>query len=117
MESSRAVAALSALAHDGRLEIFRTLMRAGETGLPAGEVARACGILPQTLSASLTVLSTAGLVRSRRAGRSIIYAAAFDAMGDLLAFLVEDCCGGEPAICGPLAQVASRVCAAQERIC
>ena len=109
-----AVAALSALAHEGRLAIFRTLVQAGPDGLAAGEVGRRVGIAPNTLSASLAVLAHAGLVQSRRDGRSIIYRAAYDRMADLLGFLVEDCCNGRPEICTPLAAIANRAacCAA-----
>jgi len=108
MTPKSAVGALAALAHPGRLEIFRRLVRAGRAGLAAGEVARATQTLPNTLSANLNVLSHAGLITSRRQGRSIIYAAAYEAMSDLLAFLMEDCCGGDAEICAPLAQIASR---------
>jgi DNA-binding transcriptional ArsR family regulator len=112
METSSAVAALSALAHPGRLEVYRLLVRAGEPGMAAGEIARAAGSLPNTLSANLNILSGAGLVRSRREGRSIIYTAGYDRMRDLLGFLVEDCCGGNPQICGPVAEMAARACRA-----
>jgi DNA-binding transcriptional ArsR family regulator len=108
MTPDAAVGALSALAHPGRLDIFRRLVRAGRAGLAAGEVAKATDTLPNTLSANLNVLSHAGLITSRRQGRSIIYAAAYEAMSDLLAFLMEDCCGGEAQICAPLAQIANR---------
>ena len=108
MESFTAVAALSALAHEGRLAIFRLLVEAGPAGLAAGEVGRRLGILPNTLSASLTVLGHAGLVRSRRDGRSIIYAADVDRMAALLGFLVDDCCNGRPEICAPLAKLTGR---------
>ncbi len=105
METSAAVTALSALAHEGRLTIFRALVRAGQDGLAAGEVARRLGIAPNTLSASLTVLAHAGLVGSRRDGRRVIYTAAYDGMAALLGFLVEDCCNGRPEVCGPLAAI------------
>ena len=108
MEMTDAVDALSALAHEGRLAIFRELVRAGAEGLAAGEVSRRLGIAPNTLSASLAVLSHAGLAHSRRDGRSIIYRAAYEHMADLLGFLVEDCCQGRPEVCGPLAEVAAR---------
>jgi ArsR family transcriptional regulator len=110
METTSAVTALSALAHEGRLDIFRLLVRAGTEGLAAGEIARITGVLPNTLSSNLNILSGAGLVSSRRDGRSIIYTAAYDQMRSLLAFLVEDCCAGKPEICAPLAAVASRAC-------
>ncbi|HKT53995.1 MAG TPA: metalloregulator ArsR/SmtB family transcription factor [Caulobacteraceae bacterium] len=115
MRIATAVEALSALAHQGRLEVFRLLVRAGKTGLPAGEIARATGMLANTLSANMNILSHAGLVASRREGRSIIYTVAFERMGDLLAFLVEDCCAGDSAICGALAEIAGRaVCCVSE---
>ena len=106
METKPAVSALSALAHEGRLGVFRLLVQAGPDGLPAGEIARRLGILPNTLSASLNILSQAGLVASRRDGRSIIYTAEYAAMRELLAFLMEDCCAGAPEICAPLAAAA-----------
>jgi DNA-binding transcriptional ArsR family regulator len=105
MQTKDAVVALSALAHPGRLEIFRLLVRSGKPGLPAGEIARATGSLSNTLSANLNVLSHAGLVTSRREGRSIIYNAAYEQMSELLAFLIDDCCGGDSDICGPLAEI------------
>ena len=67
-------------------------------------------MLPNTLSTNLTVLSNAGLVQSRREGRSIIYTPDFDRMAELLAYLVEDCCNGDVAVCAPLAAVTSRAC-------
>ena len=117
METSSVVAALSALAHEGRLEIFRLLVRTGADGLAAGEIARATGVLPNTLSNNLNILNQAGLVTSRRDGRSIIYRAAYDRMRDLLGFLMEDCCAGRPEICAPLAALASQPCAAEGRTC
>lgn len=108
MQTSSAVSALSALAHPGRLEIFRLLVRAGHDGMAAGEIARATGSLANTLSTNLNVLAGADLVASRRDGRSIIYSAAYGRMGELLAFLMEDCCGGKPEICAPLAAIVAR---------
>jgi len=108
METPSAVTALSALAHPGRLEVFRLLVRAGPEGIAAGEIARATGSLANTMSTNLNVLAGAGLVTSRRDGRSIIYAAAFDRMRELLAFLMEDCCAGNAEICAPLAAIAER---------
>lgn len=94
MEISSAVTTLSALAHPVRLEVFRLLVRAGHCGMPAGEIARSIGVLPNTLSANLNILSQAGLVARRREGCSLIYSVAYDQMTDLLQFLIEDCCGG-----------------------
>ncbi len=117
METQNAVGALSALAHAGRLEVFRLLVRAGPSGLAAGEIARATGSLPNTLSTNLNILAGAGLVASRREGRSIIYSAGYGRMRELLAFLMEDCCAGSPEICAPLALVASQACAAEAGRC
>jgi DNA-binding transcriptional ArsR family regulator len=115
MDLAGAIAALSALAHAGRLEVFRLLVRVGPEGLPAGEIARATASLPNTLSTNLGLLAGAGLARSRRDGRSVIYSAGYERMGELLAFLMEDCCAGNPQICAPLAAIADRAaCCAQE---
>ena len=116
MEGKLAVAALSALAHEGRLAAFRLLVQAGSDGMAAGEIAGHLGVLPNTLSANLNVLSHAGLVESRRNGRSIIYTAAYERMATLLGYLVRDCCGGSPAICAPLAVlVADAACCAADQ--
>lgn len=105
---SKAVEALAALAHEGRLSIFRLLVRAGTDGVAAGDISRRLDILPNTLSANLTVLTNAGLINSRREGRSIIYSANYDRMSGLLGYLMEDCCNGNAAICAPLAEIANR---------
>ena len=109
MESSSAVVSLAALAHEGRLEVFRLLVRAGEGGLAAGEIARRLEVLPNSLSANLNILSHAGLVNARRNGRSIIYTVRYDQMRDLMAFLLEDCCGGAPEVCSAMAESLDRV--------
>lgn len=111
MEPKAAVANLSALAHQGRLQVFRLLVQAGLEGLPAGEIARRIGTPANTLSPNLNILSHAGLIESRREGRSIIYTARFEQMTELLEFLMQDCCNGSPEICAPLADlVASSRC-------
>lgn len=109
MQLAHAVGALSALAHDTRLSVFRLLVRAGQAGMSAGEIAHEVGVLPNTLSTHLTILTQAGLIQSRREGRSIVYSADFDGMQALLQFLIADCCDGRPEICGALGQVA-RIC-------
>lgn len=101
MEKTDAIAALSALAHDTRIDIFRLLIRTGGEGAAAGEIASALEIRPATLSNNLTVLSAAGLIRSRREGRSIRYFARLDGVRGLLSFLMEECCGGRPELCRP----------------
>ncbi|HKR91852.1 metalloregulator ArsR/SmtB family transcription factor [Novosphingobium sp.] len=113
MQLVEAVKALSALAQEHRLSAFRLLVRTGSDGLPAGEIAREVGVLPNTLSTHLTILDHAGLLRSRREGRSVIYSADYDGMGELLDFLVADCCDGRPEICAPLAEVAQACCSSK----
>jgi len=113
MDANAAVASLSALAHPGRLEVFHLLVRAGAEGMASGDIARATGHVPQTLSGNLNILGHAGLVSSRREGRSIIYTADYARMTDLLGFLMEDCCGGAPEICAPLADVVTRAACCQ----
>ncbi|MFO1015610.1 MAG: metalloregulator ArsR/SmtB family transcription factor [Caulobacteraceae bacterium] len=118
MENERAVAALSALAHLGRLQVFRLLVQAGPDGMAAGEIAKATGSLANTLSTNLNILAHAGLVASRREGRSILYTAAYEQMRDLLAFLMEDCCAGNAAICGPLGRIfENAACGASSASC
>lgn len=109
MESKAAVNMLSALGHEGRLAIFRLLVKAGPVGIAAGDIARTLDVLPNSLSANLNILAHAGLIASRREGRSIIYFADYGAMSGLLGFLMEDCCDGEPEICSPLTAVLARV--------
>jgi DNA-binding transcriptional ArsR family regulator len=103
MDMTSSLACLSALAHAGRLAIFRLLVKAGPDGMAAGDIARQLKTAPNTMSAQLLVLSNAGLIHARREGRSIIYAADFERMRELLQFLTKDCCGGRPEICAPLA--------------
>ncbi|CAM5331100.1 ArsR/SmtB family transcription factor [Sphingobium scionense] len=113
MDAHAAVAALSALAHPGRLDVFRLLVRAGKDGMASGEIARATGHVPQTLSGNLNILGHSGLISSRREGRSIIYTANYDRMTGLLGFLMEDCCAGKPEICAPLADVVAKAVCCQ----
>jgi DNA-binding transcriptional ArsR family regulator len=101
MEKSDAVAALAALAQDNRLDVFRLLVEAGPDGLPAGEIADALGLAPNTLTFHFDRLRAAGLVTVRRQGRSMIYAARFATMNELLGYLTDNCCGGEPGTCMP----------------
>ena len=114
MELNTAVQRLSALAQESRLAVFRLLVKAGPGGVPAGEIARALDITPNTLSAQLNILANAGLIASRRDGRSIIYAADFDSMSGLLVYLMEDCCQGRPEVCAPMAEAASRAACCEQ---
>ena len=111
MELKAAASTLSALGHEGRLAIFRLLVQAGPQGVAAGEIARRLKMIPNTLSANLNVLSHAGLIGSRREGRSIIYAADYAAMSSLLGFLMQDCCNGAPEICAPLSDILANTAA------
>ncbi len=102
MDRTAALAALAALGQETRLDVFRLLVKAGPAGLSAGRIAAGLGALPNTLSAHLRILGAAGLVRRERAGRSIRYRAELDAMRELVLFLLEDCCRGEPSVCTPI---------------
>lgn len=110
MKPETAISGLSALAQEGRLAVFRLLVKAGKSGLAAGAIADAVGVAANTLSAQLSILSQAGLVERRRDGRSIIYSVNFDAVSGLIVWLMEDCCAGDAAIAGPVEQAATRCC-------
>jgi ArsR family transcriptional regulator len=96
MEAALAVRALGALAHDHRLAAFRLLVQAGSEGLPAGVIAERLGLAPSSLSFHLTALVHAGLVSQRRQSRLVLYRADYAAMGALMGYLTENCCGGVP---------------------
>ena len=95
MKTNQALSALSALAQEHRLAVFRLLVQAGPGGLPAGQIAEALGVPNSSLSFHLAQLAEAGLVEQRREGRSLIYSANFSAMQGLVNFLTDNCCGGE----------------------
>lgn len=98
MKTKDAVIALAALAQGTRLAVYRLLVQQGPSGLAAGEIASRLDIAPATLSFHLKELSHAGLVTSRQDGRFVYYAAQFEAMNELVAFLTENCCAAD---CGP----------------
>lgn len=102
MEITSATRSLAALAQESRLAAFRLLVRAGGDGMSAGAIAQTLGIPHNTLSTHLAALQNAGLIRSRRDGRSIIYSVDFDGTRALLGFLLEDCCQGAPEVCTPV---------------
>lgn len=96
MESQKVITALAALAQETRLAVFRLLVQAGPAGLAAGEIATKLSCPANTLSFHFRELSHAGLVRTTRHGRSIVYAADFETMQKLLGFLTENCCALAP---------------------
>ena len=109
MDNKAAVAALGALAQGTRLDGFRLLVAAEPGGLPAGEIAQRLDVPQNTMSAHLSVLARAGLVRAERQGRSVIYRADLDGLRLLALFLLKDCCGGRAELCAPLiAELAPR---------
>jgi ArsR family transcriptional regulator, arsenate/arsenite/antimonite-responsive transcriptional repressor len=98
MNPNTAVDALAALAQETRLAVFRLLVQAGPAGLAAGEIGAQIGIPANTLSFHLKTLAQAGLLESRQEGRYIYYAAHYAVMDDLIAFLTDNCCQGEPCL-------------------
>jgi len=94
-----AVKVLSALAQSSRLDVFRHLVQQGPSGMAAGQIGEQLGIPAATLSFHLAQLASAGLVQSRREGRSIIYSAAYEVVNDLIGFLTEKCCARDATSC------------------
>lgn len=92
MEEKAIIVALSALAQENRLRVFRLLVTAGPAGLPAGQIAEELAITPNTLSFHLSHLKNAGLVAVRREGRSLIYSADYGQAQAVIAYLTENCC-------------------------
>lgn len=101
MEIESAVAALSALAQEHRLQAFRLLVEAGDVGMAAGAIAEAMAMPASSLSFHLAQMERAGLIAKRRLGRSLIYSADYHTMTALLGFLTENCCAGSPGACAP----------------
>lgn len=110
MKKSVVIAGLGALAQETRLDVFRLLVQAGPEGLPAGEIGARLRQPSPTMSFHLNQLRFAGLVRSHRESRSIIYSANFKAMTELISYMTENCCGGRTELCSPSA---SSSCAAE----
>ena len=101
MNSSQAVQALAALAHETRLALFRMLVERGPDGLSAGVIAERLGVPPSSLTFHVQHLHRAGLVTQRRLSRQLIYAADYAAMNGLVGFLTENCCGRGADDCAP----------------
>lgn len=110
MNDKAAVEMLSALAHEHRLKIFRLLVRAGPSGMPASDIAEAVGISPTGASFHLKELDRARLIVATRQGRYIRYAVKFEGMRQLLTYLTEDCCQGQPEMCGSIFKKSKAVC-------
>jgi len=98
MDTKQTLAALSALAQESRLAVFRLLVQVGPEGMAASKIGERLDIAPSSLSFHLKELSHAGMISSRQDGRFVIYSADIDAMNGLIGFLTENCCGGVP--CG-----------------
>jgi ArsR family transcriptional regulator len=114
MKTEYVILALSALSQSTRLETFRLLVKCEPEGLPAGEIARELVVPHNTMSSHLNVLSRAGLVRSERRSRSIIYRADLARFRETMTFLLQDCCGGHPEVCAPLVDILTPCCSAKE---
>ena len=112
MESKQALAAFGALSQETRLDAFRQLVRLAPNSIAAGELAHDLDVPPSTLSTHLAILQRAGLVKSERKGRAILYGADLGGAGALIEFLVKDCCGGQPERCAQLIKAALPTCCA-----
>jgi DNA-binding transcriptional ArsR family regulator len=110
MEDTAAVRAFTALAQENRLAIFRHLVGAGPSGIPAGEIGRAVGISATSVSFHLKELDRAGLVRQTRHGRFIHYALHVEGVRQLIEYLTEECCSGHPELCGSAYTGAKSLC-------
>jgi len=101
MQPQQIIAAFAALAHEHRLRIYRLLVERGPEGLPAGTIAEEVGLVPSSLTFHIQALQRAGLITQRRASRQLIYAADFNAMNGVIAFMTENCCGQSDVACAP----------------
>lgn len=110
MDELRTLTAFSALSQKTRLRAYRLLIKAGGNGLAAGDLANLLNVRQNTMSANLGVLLNSGLVFNRRDGRNIRYFADLNAMRTLLAFIMEDCCGGERERCRPVINEITSTC-------
>jgi DNA-binding transcriptional ArsR family regulator len=98
MDERQAISAFGSLAQETRLRVLRLLVQAGPEGLAAGAIAEKVGVSPSNISFHLSHLERAGLIQARREARSIIYNAGYSALRDLIRFLMEDCCAGDPRV-------------------
>ncbi len=112
LSAAHAISALAALAQSTRLAIFQLLIKHEPIGITAGVIAENIGAPHNTLSTHLAILVRAGLLRSSREGRTIIYRADIDGMRMLVGYLVNDCCDGHPELCNLLGANAGKSCCA-----
>jgi DNA-binding transcriptional ArsR family regulator len=110
MDNTSTILALSALAQETRLDVFRLLVRTEPQGVAAGELARQLSVPHNTMSSHLGILARAGLIRSERQSRSIIYRADFDQLRAVMTYLLRDCCAGRPEVCDPLIDALTPCC-------
>lgn len=115
MESDAVILALAALAQSTRLDVFRLLVQHEPEGLPAGDIAKHLAVPHNTMSSHLGILSRAGLVRSERRSRSVIYRADLAGFREVATFLLQDCCGGHPEVCKPILDVLTPCCRPTEK--
>lgn len=116
MDKEAAVLALAALAQSTRLDAFRLIVEHEPGGLPAGEVARRLAVPHNTMSTHLAVLARAGLIAAERRSQSIIYRARLDRFREVTSYLLRDCCGGHPEVCGPLVSDLTARCSPKENL-
>lgn len=116
MDSTQAIAALTALAQPTRLGTFQLLVKHEPEGVPAGELARQIGVPQNTMSAHLAVLARAGLILGERRSRSIVYRASLARFREVALFLLKDCCGGRADLCAPLIADLTPCCAVPETV-
>jgi DNA-binding transcriptional ArsR family regulator len=102
MDERQALSGFAALAQETRLRAVRLLVRAGQGGVPAGEVADEMRVSPSNISFHLKELERAGLIIARRKARQIFYTADYDGLSSLIRFLMEDCCQSRPEVCVPV---------------
>ncbi|MBL1419901.1 MAG: winged helix-turn-helix transcriptional regulator [Alphaproteobacteria bacterium] len=110
MDTSNTTTAFAALSQQTRLDIFRLLIKSGADGKLSGEIGKILNVKQNTMSANLSILLNANLVKNQRQGRAIRYYANFEALRGLLSFLMEDCCGGTPEICTPIIEAIACDC-------
>jgi len=114
MDPTAAILALAALAQPTRLDVFRLLVKHEPNGLPAGAIAKELAVPHNTMSTHLSILTRAALISPARHGRSIVYRANLETLQSVTLFLLQDCCGGEPALCASLIESITACCPPKE---